>query len=75
MNWTYPFLIALLLRIAIAEALPNPFTSYVTNIYLGKSFTIHWTPTTKGTVTISLATSQPLCVKEQIILGTGIDVC
>ncbi|OBT51271.1 hypothetical protein VE04_09183, partial [Pseudogymnoascus sp. 24MN13] len=53
MSRTYALLIALLLRIA-AAAQSNPFTVAEWNVVTGRTFTITWEPTTKGTVTISL---------------------
>jgi hypothetical protein len=47
-------LAAVLPRIFAVVVNPNPFTEEVANVQLGQDFTIHWQPTTPGTVTITI---------------------
>lgn len=55
MKWTCAFLVALLLRIAAAvDSVPNPFIGEVSGVTLNKPFTVNWTPTTVGTVTLTI---------------------
>lgn len=70
MNWTYPLLFALLLRIT-ATAQSNPFIHSVPDVALNSSFTIFWEPTTGGTVTITLigVTTSNEYVDDIAVLG------
>jgi hypothetical protein len=52
---TFTLLLAAVLpRIFAVVVNPNPFSEEIVNPQLGQDFTIHWNPTTSGTVTIKI---------------------